>query len=292
MTFPEKICISHLSDIHFAFLRSHPSSWLNKRLKGLLRILSGSVNFKTQRIHQLAPLLKQKGVNHAFITGDLTLTATPYEFKQALSFIKTFQKQKINVDILPGNHDYYTTDSFQKNLFYHTFPNIDLQRNKVYIKQLTHNWFWIGLDCTYCNKWNTAHGLYSFSIDQQLRSILSSLPNSAKVIIGNHFPVLPGKKASHDLLGFDLLQKTLKEFSTIKLYLHGHNHNGSIIDKRKESFPIIIDAGSATLISKSSFFIIHLSINEMKIEQFTINNLDKLDTPLSLSAIPITTFST
>ncbi len=107
----------HIADLHFWRVTRNPFRLLNKRFLGNL-----NVYFK--RRHQFdtavgasgAAAAAATGVKTALLTGDFTSTALREEFEQARAFVDELRRQFETV-ILPGNHDYYTFESFRRRRF-------------------------------------------------------------------------------------------------------------------------------------------------------------------------------
>lgn len=111
---PQSHRLLHCSDIHFHVIPKNPLVCLNKRMKGVLRLMCGLANFQAHAIAQGLPaLVQQLQVDSICITGDFSLTALREEFILAQTFIHRLQ-QLANVFVLPGNHDVYTKQALNK----------------------------------------------------------------------------------------------------------------------------------------------------------------------------------
>ena len=76
--------IVHLSDIHFWQYTFNPLRLLSKRLLGTASLLLGRARrFRLERVPELVARVQELNADHILITGDLTTTALPAEFRAA-----------------------------------------------------------------------------------------------------------------------------------------------------------------------------------------------------------------
>lgn len=186
----------------------------------------------------------------------MTTTSQKKEFELALDFIKTIQKNKISVELLPGNHDHYTKKACQKQLFYQFFPSAS--SSKVTVKPFAKDWWLITLDCALATSLFSSQGCFSPSIEKELQEALSSIPPHQQVLIANHFPLFQQEGIRKALLQSEALRKLLQDKSPVKLYLHGHTHRHCIADLRPNGLPILVDSGSTSQRTDGSWNLIDL----------------------------------
>lgn len=271
----------HISDVHFTVFPKNPTTLINKRFKGLLRQVFGGVHFQAPSIAQGFPCLAQQlQANSVCITGDFSLTALDKEFALAKQFVHTLS-QNGSIYVLPGNHDVYTQHALTQQTFYQYFPNTQLQTTGISFHKLHHSWWLVLLDCSCLNGWFAANGRITSSQISLLENFILSLSPQDNIIIANHYPLLSTANPAHDLINNTSLQHTLKKYSNVHLYLHGHDHQATIYHKDHAPY-LILNSGSISLPSNACFHIIDLYPQGYHIHTATITNLTSGE-PLEIS---------
>lgn len=272
---PESFRLAHLSDIHFNCLTFNVFRCFNKRAKGLLRKIFCNLKFEDEFVSSKLPdALKRLEVDLVCITGDLTLTALPKEFLKARELGDTIENLGIPLDVVPGNHDVYTSWDFNKKTFYKYFPNSELQNKKIASRRLSDSWWLVSLDCSCKNSWCSANGMVTPEQISILENFLFSIPESEHILISNHYPLLPAKKSSRDLINGKLLRESLRKFPNVKLYLHGHDHHACLYEFKDGTPNLIVNSGSTSLKSNSQFNLIDLSKAGCRVINIPLNILN------------------
>lgn len=229
--------LAHLSDVHLGPLpRPGFASLLGKRVIGLM-----SWQFKRRKIHDMQRLnkivcdIKQAGVDHVAMTGDLINIALPQEFANGQRWLNELGKPD-KVSFVPGNHDAYVPYPWEGGLSKWadymigdlTLPGVRAEGNNQalfpYVRQ-RRNVALIGVASGVPAPWNKAWGEVGPRQMEALEKILKTLHERGFYrIIMIHHPPLPGlapdRKALRDGDDFAaMLQRTGAE-----LVLHGHNH--------------------------------------------------------------------
>lgn len=275
MTCPS-LRLAHLSDLHFAEVAYSPFQFFSKRWLGNLNLLFSRRNqYPTERLFPLVDFLKEQKVSHVIISGDLSTTSRRKEFSRAAAFVEKLQKAGIETIALPGNHDQYTKDAFRKQLFYDFFPTqfsqlspFNLKEQKVAVKSVGHGYSLIALDTALATSLVSSRGYFSPEIEEHLQQLLSSIPQSERLIIANHFPLFDNDSPRKILIRSEALRNTLKAFAQVKMYLHGHSHRHCIADLRDNGYPIVLDSGSTTHRVLGSWNLITLSSAGCEVEVF------------------------
>lgn len=265
--------IAHISDLHFSKIIYTPTQFFSKRWIGNLNVI-----LNRRKIHlnpkpfELVSYLENKDYTHILISGDLSTTSHVKEFHLAKSYIKELEKLGCRVFVIPGNHDCYLKSVEKKKLFYKHFKeyfpqNIDdIKEEKVLKTRLKDDLWLVLLDTTIPCPVHKSQGLYSLKQDLALRKTLASIPKGHKIILMNHFPLFQYESLRRSLLGAGLLQKTLKSFPNVFLYLHGHTHKHAIADLRDSGYPIVLDSGSLSHNHLSFFNSIEVSDDNLNIQ--------------------------
>lgn len=237
----------------------------------------GNANLLLKRGKILQPIdaetfghfLQKIGVELVLISGDLSTTSQPQEFKQAKNFIQTLETMGILVLKVPGNHDHYTKKAFKKKLFYRFLENTSLASSKLFgdLKEQSiehyciHNQHIILLDLASHTPWFTAYGTFSEKIEQSLCSILKTIPKDAKLLVVGHFPILEKEGVfKTSLKQANRLFHIFNDYSHVT-YLHGHDHHFNVVAIDPHFYQI--DAGSLSDIKKGSFCLIDTEKNSM-----------------------------
>lgn len=259
----------HLSDLHFATPSYSPLQFFSKRWLGNANLLLFRKQLKKRDLlYSLPPLFKELKPDYLFLTGDVATTAMEEEFSLARDFVREVERLGIPVSLVPGNHDRYTRQSDRRERFYHYFPCEMLRRERLEVKQLKEGWWWIGLDCAHATSLFFSCGTFFERIEERLVRLQSELPQSARIVMGNHFPLFGVGSPRHALRRREALQRLLQRWPQVKLYLHGHEHTPYSIDRRKEGYPLILNAGSAAQLPVGGFTCIDVGSEALSVRPF------------------------
>lgn len=114
--------LAHISDLHFSHLSFHPGQFFSKRWIGNLNLLINRKKvFAHNSLYTLIPLFQELNVDGVLLTGDLTTTSHPKEFRQAKHFVDALTEAGLKVYLIPGNHDHYTCAAYKRLDFYQHF---------------------------------------------------------------------------------------------------------------------------------------------------------------------------
>ena len=102
--------IVHLSDIHFWQYDVQPASAPEQAPAGddLAPAAAGRAGFGSNGCPSWWSACNSLEPDHILITGDLTTTALPAEFRAARAALADWLGDPARVTIIPGNHDRYT----------------------------------------------------------------------------------------------------------------------------------------------------------------------------------------
>lgn len=114
--------IAHLSDLHVIALEGAvPWRLLNKRVTGYVNLA-----LVRRNRHQIATAralvadVRDRGVDHVVVTGDLTNLALEREYACVADFLRTeLGLPPTEVSVVPGNHDAYTRGAVRSGRFAH-----------------------------------------------------------------------------------------------------------------------------------------------------------------------------
>jgi 3',5'-cyclic AMP phosphodiesterase CpdA len=180
--------IVHLSDIHFWRYEFHPLRLLSKRLFGMSSLLLGRARrFRLERVPELVEHVRSLGPDHILITGDLTTTALPAEFRAARAALKDWLDDPARVTIVPGNHDRYTLRAHRSRRFEEYFGAFSPGRPYPWLRMLDSGTAILGLDPT--RPGISARG--KLPRDQLIRAqeVMADAKGVTRLVIACHYPV-------------------------------------------------------------------------------------------------------
>ncbi len=256
--------LAHISDLHLGKPTYSLSQFLSKRWVGNFNyIFFRRFSYPTAPLNDLSGFFFKNRVEKVLLTGDLTTTAQDAEFELASSLITSFS---LPTYVLPGNHDVYTLESAEKETFYSHFP-FAKGMHGIFTAPLTKGWLWISIDCAVPTRPFRSYGIFTKEQEDALDVLLSSLPDTEKVILGCHFALFETGRPHHDLKRGKELQKLIKRHPKIKLFLHGHDHAYQLTDRRKEGFPIILNSGCSVMRKHHTLSLIDIGGHTLKIQK-------------------------
>lgn len=253
----EMLRFAHLSDPHFGHFSWSPAQFFSKRWVGNWNyLLVRKWRHSTVHLSALAAFINGLGVDGVFLTGDLTTTAQHQEFKEASAFTALFRAP---LSLLPGNHDRYTQEAMEEQLFENYFPQ---EKMLFPIKE---NWWGLSLDCAFPTPIGYANGRFTSEQERSAEERLATLPKEASVVLICHFPLFDSGDPRHDLLGNERLQALVRRWPCIKLYLHGHLHT-PFIDERL-GYPLVVNAGCCAT-REGSFFLLEIEEQRCTVKHY------------------------
>ena len=245
--------IGHISDIHW--LDTTGARWtdfLNKRLTGGLNLLLGRAKTHTKEAAQCAlETLKSAGCDHLIITGDLSNLALTAEFNSVNRVIHRFFDDA-RLTIVPGNHDFYTYESFRA----HRFEKLIYQPGNFDVG-MTRRWPFvnivgdiaiIGLNSARPRPWFVAGGILGSEQLNDLQKILkrSEVSSRFKIIALHHnlFQVVtaPGECFRNLRERKELIE--IAQANHVDLIVHGHDHD-YVYQKLGDT--LVAEAGSCSV---------------------------------------------
>jgi 3',5'-cyclic AMP phosphodiesterase CpdA len=219
--------IVHLSDIHFWQYTINPLRFLGKRSVGMASLLLGRASrFRIERIPELVKHVQKLRADHILITGDLTTTALPDEFRTARAALADWLGDPARATIIPGNHDRYTLHAHHSRRFERYFGGFSPQGSYPWLRRLDADTAILGLDPT-----RSGIGASGKLPPNQLiraRAILAAAGPIPRLVIACHYPVavpprFEGEYAHKPLVNRAGLAQWLRTIGP-HLYCCGHVH--------------------------------------------------------------------
>ncbi|MFI5459606.1 MAG: metallophosphoesterase family protein [Isosphaerales bacterium] len=180
--------IVHLSDIHFWQYEFHPLRLFSKRLIGMSSLLLGRARrFRLERVPELVEYVRSLAPDHLLITGDLTTTALPAEFRAARAALKDLLDEPARVTIVPGNHDRYTLRAHRSRRFEEYLGDFSPGRSYPWLRMLEEGTAILGLDPTRPDI--SARGKLPRAQLIRAQEVMANAEGVARLLIACHYPV-------------------------------------------------------------------------------------------------------
>ena len=181
--------IVHLSDIHVWQIAMNPLRLLSKRSVGFFELITGRAKrFRLERLDEVVAYARDLKPDHVLITGDLTTTALPAEFRTARRELQALLTDPGAATVIPGNHDRYTSGSVRYKQFEATFGEFAPPGPYPWLRPLDDRTAILGLDPTRSHL--TARG---YLPPAQLAAAESLVADPAtrpeRLIVACHYPV-------------------------------------------------------------------------------------------------------
>lgn len=181
--------IVHLSDVHVWRYVFNPIQLFSKRALGVVELMAGRARrFRLERLAGVVERIKGLEPDHLLITGDLTTTALPSEFRAARLALAELLTDPSRATVLPGNHDRYSSGSVRVRRFEETFGEFAPTVAYPWLRWLDDETAILGLDPTRSHI--SARG---FLPPQQLEAAKAHLADAAhrprRLIVACHYPL-------------------------------------------------------------------------------------------------------
>ncbi len=205
--------IIHLSDIHVWRIPLNPFRLFSKRSVGLLELLTGRAKkFRLERLDEVVARVQKLNPDHVLITGDLTTTALPEEFRGARSALAGLLDDRDRATIVPGNHDRYTSRSVRRRKFERFFGEFAPSKTFPWLRRLNEETAILGLDPTRSHL--TASGYLPPEQLERARSLAKGRPR--RLIVACHYPLAAPPRYERQLAS-----KRLKNATDVAAWISG-----------------------------------------------------------------------
>ena len=181
--------IVHLSDVHIWRYSFNPMRLFSKRALGIAELLRGRARrFRLERIEEVVARAAKLAPDHVLITGDLTTTALPSEFRAAREALAPLLADPAKASVLPGNHDRYTTGSVRRHKFEAYFGEFAPPGPYPWLRPLDPETAILGLDPTRSHI--TARGYLPPDQLARARSlVVDPATRPRRLILACHYPL-------------------------------------------------------------------------------------------------------
>lgn len=208
--------IIHLSDIHVWRYTFNPFRLATKRVLGMAELLTSRARkFRLERLDDVVARVAGLKADHILITGDMTTTALPAEFRDAREALAGLLADPARVTVVPGNHDRYTMGSVRYHKFEEWFGAFAPAGPYPWLRFLDDETAVLGLDATRSHI--SATGRLP---DEQLAAARALVNGPAgrprRLIVACHYPV-----AAPPAYETELVPKRLKNADQVRDWLAG-----------------------------------------------------------------------
>jgi 3',5'-cyclic AMP phosphodiesterase CpdA len=245
--------IIHVSDIHFWQYEFNPLRLLSKRLFGMATLLAGRAQrFRLEGVPRLVERVRRLDPDHILITGDLTTTALPEEFRAARAALADWLEDPDRVTIVPGNHDRYTLWAHRSRRFERYFGAFAPRAAFPWLRWLDPATAILGLDPTRAGV--SARGILPRSqlIEaQQILAVARAAESLRRLVIACHYPVAVPHDFQRELSRKPLINaaELAQWLQTIgpHLYCCGHIHAAWAFRPRELPGQLALNPGAPLL---------------------------------------------
>jgi 3',5'-cyclic AMP phosphodiesterase CpdA len=269
--------IAHLSDIHFWQYVFNPLRLMSKRLVGMVSLALGRAHrFRLERVPELVEQVCRLDPDHILITGDLTTTALPAEFRSARAALAAWFKDPNRVTIIPGNHDRYTVRAHRSQRFEHYFEAFAPRRSYPWLRRIDAGTAILGLDPTQAGV--SARGeLPRAQLEEAQALLASSAAQVRRLVIACHYPVAVPREYQHiadrkPLVNAGEVRRWLQTIGP-HIYCCGHIHAAWVF--RPEDLPnqLCINPGAPLLLHRTGsqlpgFSLIRLEEGDVAVDHY------------------------
>jgi 3',5'-cyclic AMP phosphodiesterase CpdA len=241
--------IIHVSDIHFWQYEFNPLRLVSKRLIGMAALLWGRARrFRLEGVPRLVERVRRLDPDHILITGDLTTTALPEEFRAARAALAGWLDDPDRVTIVPGNHDRYTLWAHRSRRFERYFGAFAPRSVFPWLRWLDPTTAILGLDPTRAGV--SARGKLPRSQLIEAIQMLAVEP-VRRLVIACHYPVAVPRGFEHELARKPLINagELARWLQTVgpHLYCCGHIHAAWAFRPREFPNQLALNPGAPLL---------------------------------------------
>lgn len=226
--------IAHIGDPHVFIGIENVKDLIGKRITGYFNLLlSRGRKYNHEQFDIMLKKLESLDIDYVVIPGDIGCLGLKTEFELAKKYLSKTKFWPDKIILVPGNHDYYTTDSYKLNYLKDSFPQIFISSKNTNtsfpIVKIFEDVAFIGLNSCLPTFPFLAYGIMDQKQLDNLKSILEQPYIKDKMIIFviHHPPVFYDNKLKHWHRGFrnyDLFIDLLKMIGQNFMILSGHWH--------------------------------------------------------------------
>jgi 3',5'-cyclic AMP phosphodiesterase CpdA len=266
-----------IGDVHVSIRTLQPWRWLGKRFIGQLNsALNPRRKFKLEYLPAIVERAASLAPNWVLMSGDLTTTALPAEFRRAVQGLAPLT-DRFPAVCVAGNHDVYTFGSSWLKRMQRLMPKI-VPRQYPQFQRIGDGWHLLAVNSSVARLWSS-RGKIGKAQMKGVRAALGRVSADEGVIVLSHYsvgkpmaldknqnmPVSYGlrvhdesskvrpQKWAHQLEDQAEFLRALGECRARVLLMHGHVHRPWVWRRPEPGLQHVIDinAGSPVLLSEA-----------------------------------------
>lgn len=266
-----------IGDVHVSIQTLQPWRWFGKRGLGQLNaVLNPQRKFKQEYLPAVVERAVSLRPDWVLLSGDLTTTALPAEFHQAIAGLAPLTEQFPCVGVA-GNHDVYTWGSSWRKRMQRLMPKI-LPQQYPQFQRMGDAWHLLAINSSVTRLWSSRGRVGSAQM-KRVREMLSKVSADEAVVVLTHYsvgkpmaldktsnmPIAFGLRAhdesskvrpqkwAHQLEDQSDFLRALGECRGRILLMHGHVHRPWVWRRPEPGLQHVIDinAGSPVLLSEA-----------------------------------------
>jgi 3',5'-cyclic AMP phosphodiesterase CpdA len=251
---PAIVRLGHISDLHVSDRSRYPRNGFSAK---------DCERHSTKLAKGLLDALREVGVDHLVVTGDVTFSGEPREFERAAELLRPFAEAK-KLTVLPGNHDVWTEESVETARFLRALGPDGLGMRKPapsypHVVPLGDEAVLVGLDSARYGEdpWTTPGRLGADQLRGAREVVRERTKQGRAVVLAfHHHVVLPPDRVPSDvhvarmpLADADQVVRLVAELP-VAAVLHGHRHTAFRVDLPGAGRPTpVLCAGSASRVA-------------------------------------------
>ena len=183
------IRLVHVSDVHVWRYAINPARLFNKRFFGMgVLFVKRARRFRLERLAHVVDRVVALRPDHVLISGDLTTTALPIEFRAAREALADWLGDPSKATIVPGNHDRYTGRAARDRHFEETFGAFAGASDYPWIRSIDDRTSILGLDPTRAG-WSARGRLPSSQLEAARALWSRARREDSRLIVACHYPL-------------------------------------------------------------------------------------------------------
>ena len=217
--------IAHISDIHYP---AGIHSLRGKRWLGAINLVCNPLRrFDPEMFPHLLTFLRNSGVDHIVVTGDVASLALDEEYEQVRLALEEAGIEPSRLTVVPGNHDVYIKSAVEEETFWKVLGPYARSAGPDDYPLVTEldGIVIIGLSSAVTSPCAMSYGILGRDQLERLDDILARYEGHTRVVVLHHSP-LHGSACDGLQDGVRLVEVLRRRGA--ELLLHGHIHRNEV----------------------------------------------------------------
>ena len=241
----------HVSDVHVWRYAINPAQLFNKRLFGMsVLLVRRARKFRLERLAHVVDRVASLDPDHILISGDLTTTALPIEFRTAREALAGWLGDPSKATVIPGTHDRYPGQAARDRHFEEMFGAFAGADDYPWIRPIDDRTMILGLDPTRAG-WSARGRLPHTQLEAARELWDKARCAGSRLIVACHYPLdAPGPIRSElhpkRMTNADEVGRWLSTVGP-HLYCCGHVHRAWAFEPPAVPNQLCLNAGAPLL---------------------------------------------